>query len=310
VTFKSGSLECSSEFILAPMEGVSDVAFRSICKKSGAGFTYVEMLRARALAKRNNATLALVDTFDDDNPCGIQLLATNERELLDAVTAIFELPQAKNVVAIDLNFGCPSPDIIKIGAGPAMLKRRAKLRSIFEGMRALKARFPQLKSVSAKIRLGLNAKEQEHKVYVPVVEMANDTLDHLTVHARHAGQKSRDAPTWSAIGEAKVHAKIPIIGNGDVFTRADALRMQSETHCDGFLIARAAIRDPWCFRELLGRAEKMPTRDEIESAAREVAEWHRRYPPRDKHRTFHADLWARLRSGSKDVVVPRNAHLS
>jgi tRNA-dihydrouridine synthase B len=137
------------------MEGVSDVAFRSICKKNGAGFTYVEMLRARALAKRNNATLALVDTFDDDNPCGIQLLATNERELLDAVTAIFELPQSKNVVAIDLNFGCPSPDIIKIGAGPAMLKRRSKLRSIFEGMRALKTKFPQLKSVSAKIRLGL-----------------------------------------------------------------------------------------------------------------------------------------------------------
>ena len=79
------------------------------------------------------------------------------------------------------------------------------------------------------------------KVYLPVVEMANETLDHLVVHARHAQQRSRDLPTWSAIGEAKAHAKIPIIGNGDVRTRADAERMHKETGCDGFMIARAAI---------------------------------------------------------------------
>jgi tRNA-dihydrouridine synthase B len=307
--FVTGSLECSSEFLLAPMEGVSDVAFRSLCKKNGAGFTWVEMLRARALAKRNGATLALVDTYDDDNPCGVQLLATNERELAEAVDAIFELPHGRNVVAIDLNFGCPSPDIIKIGAGPAMLKRRTKLRALFEALRALKQRHPQLKCVSAKIRLGLNAKEQEHKVYLPVVEMANDTLDHLTVHARHAGQRSRDAPTWSAIGEAKAHAKIPIVGNGDVNTRADAVRMQRETGCDAFLIARAALRDPWCFRGFL-EVGGPPTMEEIEKAAQDVVAWHARRPPREKHRQFHHELWTRLRSGTNEVVIPRNAHLT
>jgi len=308
-SFTSGALTCPSPFLLAPMEAVSDVGFRALCTKNGAGFAWTEMIRARALVRDNRATMELVDTFDASTPTGIQLLVTSAEELTRAIALLDENaatthPHWRNIVSVDLNFGCPSPDVIRAGAGPALLKRRAKLRAIFEALRAAKTstRALQLLSVSAKIRLGLNAREQEHKVYLPVVEMANDTLDHLTIHARHAGQKSRDAPTWSAIGEAKAQAKIPIVGNGDVATKDDALRMRASTGCDAFLIARAAIRDPWWFRDTPA------TPAEIEEAKRVYDETAARFHTKQKFRAFHDENFARLlRHG--DVVIPKNAHM-
>lgn len=313
-TFTTGSLTLPSPFLLAPLESVSDVGFRALCAKNGAGLTWTEMIRARGLARHNKSTLDLVDTFDSKTLTGVQLMVTNERELADAVAVLEELaettsPHFKNIRSIDLNFGCPSIDVIKVGAGPALLKRRAKLRAIFEELAAIKKRTRlSIQSVSAKIRLGLNQKEQEHKVYLPVVEMANDTLDHLTVHARHAKQRSRDLPTWSAIGEAKANAKIPVVGNGDVRTRADAERMRRETGCDGFLIARAAIRDPWCFRELLGQGSSASA-EELDEAARVYSESSQRFGTKEKFRAFHAENFARLRAGSADAVIPANAHM-
>lgn len=313
-TLKTGGLELVSPFVLSPMEGVSDVGFRALCAKNGAGLTWTEMIRARGIAKRNKSTLELVDTWDSKTPTGIQLLVTNDAELLACLDVLEELadtthPHFKNIRQVDLNFGCPSPDVIQIGAGPALLKRRNKLRAIFEALSSYKkrAKLP-VKSVSAKIRLGLNQQEQDHKVYLPVVEMANDTLDHIVVHARHAKQRSRDLPTWSAIGEAKAHAKIPVVGNGDVRTRQDAEKMHAETGCDGFMIARAAIKDPWCFR-MLNDAGGPATRAEIEDAARVYRETAQRFGTKEKFRAFHADNFARLLGGNADVVIPANAHM-
>lgn len=200
-TFRSGALALPSPFLLAPMEGVSYAGFRRLCAEAGAGFGYTEMVRARGLTKRNHSTLTLVDTVDADTPVGVQLLAVSDVELRATFEVLAELsrtthPHFARIVAVDLNFGCPSQEIIRIGAGPALLKRRAKLRAIFEALADLKKRavLPSVQSVSAKIRLGLNEQERAHKVYLPVVEMANDTLDHLVIHARHAKQRSRDAP--------------------------------------------------------------------------------------------------------------------
>ncbi len=317
IAFRSGDLECQSAFLLAPLEGVSDAGFRALCFQNGAGFTWTEMIRAKALARRNRSTLDLVDTFDESTPTGVQLMVTGAEELLRAVAVLEELattthPHFRNIRQIDLNFGCPSPDVIRIGAGPALLKRRAKLRAIFEALHAVRARGAlSVRSVSAKIRLGLNAAEAEHKVYLPVVEMANDTLDHLTLHARHAKQRSRDRPSWAAIGEAKAHASIPIVGNGDVFTRKDAERMHAETGCDAFLVARAAVKDPWCFREL--RGEPPCTLEDIDEAARVYAEVAERFHTKEKFRAFHADAFARLRAhrsgAAVDVEIPQNAHM-
>jgi len=314
--FTTGGLTLKSPYLLAPMEGVSDAGFRRVCAQAGAGLGYTEMVRARGIVKRNKSTLALVDTVDPEVPAGVQLLVVNERELRDTFEILAELshsthPHFSRIVAVDLNFGCPSSDVLRIGAGPAMLKRRAKLRAIFEALADVKRRavLPSVASVSAKIRLGLNQSERAHKVYLPVVEMANDTLDHLTVHGRHAQQRSRDAPDWRAIGEAKAHSKIPVVGNGDVVTGADAQRMHQETGCDGVMIARAAIVDPCCFFALTGAPEPAPAA----KLARIEAAFALLPPTRDKHREFREELLARLRaqaSGQRvEARVPENAHL-
>lgn len=318
-TFTTGGLTLASPFLLSPMEGVSDVAFRRLCFAQGAGLTWTEMIRARGIKGRNKSTLDLVDTLDAETLTGVQLLVTGAQELFHAVDVLEQLaatthPWFKNIRSIDLNFGCPSPDVIRIGAGPALLKRRAKLGAIFQALADIKKRGAlSVASVSVKIRLGLHQGEQDHKVYLPVVEMANDTVDHLVVHARHAKQRSRDAPTWSAIGEAKAVAKIPIVGNGDVRTRADAERMHQETGCDGFMIARAAIKDPWCFRELRGLGGP-PCAEELRAARSAYDELATRLGTKEKFRAFHAENFARMLaagSGSAgDVVIPKNAHMS
>ena len=319
-TFTTGGLTLQSPFLLSPMEGVSDVAFRRLCFGQGAGLTWTEMIRARGIKGRNNSTLELVDTHDPQTLTGVQLLVTAPQELLDAVDVLQELaatthPWFHNIKNIDLNFGCPSPDVIRIGAGPALLKRRAKLGAIFLALAAIKKRgVLSVASVSVKIRLGLHQGEQDHKVYLPVVEMANDTVDHLVIHARHAKQRSRDAPTWSAIGEAKAIAKIPIVGNGDIRSRADAERMHQQTGCDGFMIARQAIKDPWCFRQLRALGEAASP-EEVRAAKDSYEQMATQLGTKEKFRAFHADSFARmLATGSVDagvdLVIPKNAHMS
>src|ERR1043166_7305212 len=155
-TFTTGDLHLASPFLLAPMEAVSDVGFRALCFKNGAGYTWTEMLRAKALARRNRSTIELVDTFDKATPTGVQLLVTSADELMRAIDVLVDLaatthPHFNNISNVALNFGCPSPDVIQIGAGPALLKRRAKLRAIFEALRDVRKRAPlSIKSVSAK----------------------------------------------------------------------------------------------------------------------------------------------------------------
>jgi tRNA-dihydrouridine synthase len=315
-----GSLDLQSRALVAPMEAVSDVGYRRIVYESGAAITWTEMIRARGVVRNNKATLDLIDTFDDDTLTGIQLFVVNERELLDCLLKLEELaattsPHFKRLRAVDLNFGCPSPDVIRVGAGPALLKRRSKLQAIFEALAKWKTTTTlPIGAISAKIRLGLNQQEQDHKVYLPVVELANDTLDYLVVHARHAKQRSRDKPTWNAIGEVKSKAKIPVIGNGDVRNRSDLERMRTQTGCDGVMVARAAIENPWVFRALSGRApDARFTRADVDRAERAYDALATAHGTKEKFRAFHAEGFARLRLAADGkasrLAVPKNVHM-
>lgn len=299
-TLQLGSLELASPFLLAPLESVSDCAFRALCHRLGASLTYAEMTRARGLGTANAATLALVDTHDADVPTGAQLLAHSADELKQALENIENLaatthPHFKNLRAIDLNFGCPSPSVIRAGAGPALLKRRGKLEQLFTALADWRrATTLPIGAVGAKIRLGLNRQEQDQRVYLPIVELANAHLDYLTVHARHARQGSGDAPTWSAIGEIKDQASIPIIGNGALFTLDDVEQMHAKTRCDGFLIARGAIRSPWLFRVLCGRGAGQPTLDELGAARAEYESRAKQLNTRPKYLAWHAEGFERM----------------
>jgi tRNA-dihydrouridine synthase len=156
--------------LLSPLEGLSDAGFRRLCFELGAGFTWTEMIRAKAIARENASTLDLIDTFDSDVPTGIQLSATDEKSLQAALAVIDRLsasgrPHFRNIRAVDLNFGCPSQDVISCGAGPAMLKRRSKLRDMFTTLRIWREHTHlDIAAIGAKIRLGLNAGEQKRKV--------------------------------------------------------------------------------------------------------------------------------------------------
>ena len=191
-----GSLQLKSRAMLSPLESVSDIGFRRLCYEQGSCFTWTEMVRAQSLIRNNSSALDLLDTFDAETPTGIQLLAKSAYELTRALRHLELLasttrPQYKNIQAVDLNFGCPSPAVISEGGGPALLKRKAKLLQIFTALSDWKKdnSLGKIGAVGVKIRLGLNALEQNSKVYMNVIESANlSGLDYMVVHARHAKQ--------------------------------------------------------------------------------------------------------------------------
>jgi tRNA-dihydrouridine synthase B len=318
---KLGRLELKNEFILAPLESVSDAAFRHICFELGASLTFTEMIRARGIVRNNKSTLDLIDTFDPHIPTGIQLLVTGENELLESLQKIEKLsqtshPHFRNLCAIDLNFGCPSPDVIQVGAGPALLKRAKKLEKIFHVLSEFKKSTSlNIGAVGAKIRLGLNGKEKDDKVYLPIVEVANRYLDFLTVHARHARQGSESPAEWSAIAEAKRVATIPLIANGDIFSLADFQKAKSETNCDGALIARGAIRNPLVFKELSSGSstDSTLTLGSIEHMEQTYFSLAKQFGTKEKYLTWHREGFERMRkriqSGTMDQSLPTNSNL-
>ena len=292
------------------------------------------MVRSGAVARNNGSSLDMIDTHDGDTPTGVQLLAKSVDELRGALDrleagAATTRGHFRNIAAVDLNFGCPSPDVIRNGSGPAMLKRRARLTELFATLVAWKRECGlDVQAVGAKIRLGLNKTEAEAKVYLPLVEAANEAgLDYIVVHARHAGQRSRDAPAWEAIGEVKARAAMPVIGNGNVFSAADAVEMRRQTGCDGVMLARAAIRNPWVFRDFMPGAAAppdaswdggryWPTVAEVDAAEAAYAALAQSANTKPKFVAFHERNFARLRrvaeTGDRSLAVdsPATIHLT
>ena len=270
---KLGRLTLQSPALLAPLESVTDCGYRNLCYANGAGITFTEMVRASAVGNGNSATLAVLDTFDSGTMTGMQMTAKTPTELRMALEKLDELARTdeyqhfRNIRAIDLNFGCPSPTIINIGCGPAMLKRRAKMRELFDvlvmfrdatlsGGVGGKQGGLMIGAISAKIRLGMSQKEKgDDRVYLGVIESAVEAgLDFCTVHGRHAKQTSTDLPDWGSIGECVELARqcrsensnsssegLKIIGNGNVFDYESASRMVNETGVDGVMIARGEM---------------------------------------------------------------------
>ena len=345
---KFGSLVLKSRAMLSPLESVSDVGFRSLCGELGAGITWTEMIRAQALAKGNRSAMDLIDTFDDSSvyPTGIQLLAKSPSDLQFALQQLERCasdgtrPYYRNAVAIDLNFGCPSPSILREGAGPALLKRRKRLAELLTILVDWKnSTSLPIGAVGCKIRLGLNQSEVNNKLYLIVADLAVESgLDYLTIHARHAAQRSSVPSNWNAIAEVKERVKnktISIIGNGDVYTVDDAMKMLTTTGCDGVMIARGAINNPWVFRDLLGHSLfngsssavesgttcdiSRPSREEIERAESFYFECVRRRDTKPKYPEFHKVNFDRLKqvadAGSNGTAsipfsVPKNQHIS
>jgi len=297
-----GPLELPSAYLLAPMEAVSDVGFRSLCVRLGAGLAFTEMIRGASFLRENRSTMDLVDTFD--GPVGVQFLTKGPDELRDILETFFKLrtlpeyARFKNVKAIDLNLGCPSPEYIRIGAGPALIKRQARMEAILRTFRSVVSENDPTIAIGIKIRLGLNALEKEHKVALRLAPAINEHLDYVVVHGKHAGQRGSEPADWDALREFRTLVSVPFIANGGAFDVASARELMTYTSADGVMIARGAIENPWIFRGLLGGAE-LATADEVLAARDTYMADAVRYSTKQKYSSFHAENFSRLLAGKK-----------
>ena len=257
-----------SNLFLAPMEACSDIAFRTLCYEQRAALTYIEMIRAYAITKKKKNMLEKLDPSPKIRQ-GLQLAAVKVNELKKTLRHIKERqeendPKFLNIETIDLNLGCPSPGLISEGAGPALLKRTARVKELFE---VIKSEWNG--PVSAKMRLGMNEKEKRNKVYLRALQAAEHVgLDWVTVHPKTVDEDSNKPIDMEALKECVESVSIPIIGNGFVTSEASAERML-ETGVSGMMIARAAVGDPHVFRRINsfvaeGKKISMPARSDFE----------------------------------------------
>jgi nifR3 family TIM-barrel protein len=237
-----GSISVDPPVVLAPMAGVTNAPFRRLCREYGAGLYVSEMIGARGLVERNEKTLALAEFAPDESPRSIQLYGTDPASLGEAVAYLVE---TKGVDHIDMNFGCPMGKVTRHGGGAALPWKRGLFRSIVKAAVANAGAVP----VTVKFRKGI---DDEHLTYIETGLVAEEEgAAAIALHARTARQLYSGEADWEAISSLKgVIETIPVLGNGDIWTADDALRMVAETGCDGVVVGRGCLGRPWLFRDL------------------------------------------------------------
>lgn len=233
------------KLFLAPLEGVSDCAFRTLCYNHGADLTFTEMIRVDSLVRRNKATLALLD-LKNNVPTGIQLLAIKPASAQEFVQMFPSFDFHTAPQQININCGCPSPDVIQQGGGAALVKRVQRLQELVTIFRKLSL------PVTLKIRLGLHHYEKQHKVYLKLIK--NVDADAFIVHARDARQSSKEKADWNIFEECIATGK-NIIPNGDIAEKEHLAYFQ-KLGVKEVMIGRAAVRNPSVFAYLKGGEKK------------------------------------------------------
>lgn len=227
--------------VLAPMAGVTNAPFRRLCREFGAGLYVSEMIGARALAEKNDKTLALARFEDDEVPRSIQLYGTDPESLGEAVAF---LVGDRAVDHIDMNFGCPMGKVTRHGGGAALPWKRDLLRSIVRAAVSNAGTVP----VTVKFRKGI---DDDHLTYLDTGLIAEEEgVAAVALHARTARQLYSGLADWRAIARLKETVSIPVLGNGDVWTADDAVRMMETTGCDGVVVGRGCLGRPWLFGDL------------------------------------------------------------
>jgi len=241
--FRIGGVEMDSPFVLAPLAGVSDSPFRRLAREQGASAVYTEMVSSDGLVRGSQATFEYCAFDPSERPIGIQLFGSDPATMADAARVLSELPPERRPDLLDINMGCPVRKVVNRCAGAALLQDVPRIAAIVEAMSAATP-LP----VTAKIRLGWDGNSRN------VVEVCRTLEDAgaraVAIHARTRAEKFEGLAHWDMIGEAKAAVGIPVIGNGDVRTAEDAVRMLRQTGCDGVMLGRAAFGDPWVFRRI------------------------------------------------------------
>ena len=258
-----GNIELSAPLALAPMAGITDLPFRLICRRLGCGMTVSEMVSAKGLLYKNVKTTEMLRIDDGERPTAIQLFGSVPAELAEAARMV----ETGGADMIDFNMGCPVPKIVNNGEGSALMKNPQLAHDILAAMvKAVKI------PVTVKFRAGWDDANRNAVEIARAVEAAG--VSAVAVHGRTRQQFYEGKADWSIIADVKQAVKVPVFGNGDIFTVADGLRMLEQTGCDGLMIGRGADGNPWLFTALAAalRGEPLPQPPSLKERLAQAAE--------------------------------------
>lgn len=236
---KIDNIRLENPIFLAPMAGVTDLSFRLICREMGCGMVYMEMVSSKGLYYKDKKTEDLLKIHPDEKPVALQIFGSDPYVMAKAA---YMLNDRENII-LDINMGCPTPKIVKNGDGSALMKNVKLAGEVVSAV--VKA---SEKPVTVKIRKGWDDSSVNAVELAKIIE--ENGAKAIAVHGRTREQFYSGKADWSIIKDVKKAVSIPVIGNGDVFTVEDGIRLLKETNCDGIMIGRGSQGNPWIFKEL------------------------------------------------------------
>ena len=265
-----GSVRVETPVVLAPMAGVTNAAYRQLCREQGAGLYVCEMITSRGVVARDRKTLQMLQFDPGESVRSVQLYGVDPMIMAQATEILIT---EHGVGHVDLNFGCPVPKVTRKGGGAALPYKRDRLRMILDATVAAAGRHDV--PVTIKTRIGI---DDDHQTYLDAGRIAEEAgVAAIALHGRTAQQAYSGEADWTAIAALKAHVSIPVLGNGDLWEASDALAMVEQTGVDGVVIGRGCLGRPWLFRDLAdafaGRNTRtLPTLGEVAAMIRRHGE--------------------------------------
>jgi nifR3 family TIM-barrel protein len=243
-----GDIAIATPVVLAPMAGITNTAFRRLCREFGGGLYVSEMVTSRALVERTEESMRLIGHHESEDIRSVQLYGVDPKTIAEAVTMLVAENRADH---IDLNFGCPVPKVTRKGGGAALPYKRDLFTAIVNSAVKAAGNIP----VTVKMRKGIDA---DHLTFIEAGKSARDAgVAAVALHARTASEYYSGNADWSAIHELKDQLRdVQVLGNGDIWSSNDAIRMMRETGCDGVVVGRGCLGRPWLFADLQAAFEE------------------------------------------------------
>lgn len=235
-----GSVKLKNSLVLAPMAGKTNLPFRLLIKKMGADLVTTEMVSSEGLTRGQRKTFEYLETHPDERPLSVQIFGADPERMAMSAKIIEE----KGLDIVDINMGCPVKKVVKNGAGSAIMRKPRDVARIVTAVRK-KTTLP----LTVKIRSGWSSKEENYLEIGRIIEDCG--ADGITIHPRFTAQGFSGKADWQVIKNIKEIVHIPVIGSGDVVDAYSAIEMKADTGCDGVMIGRAAIKNPWIFKQIL-----------------------------------------------------------